>query len=135
MARKPTGQPNGRPQKDINWAQFEDLCGFKCTISEIASFFRITKQTLITRAKAQYGCDFATLYKEFSEKGHCSLRRNQFALSKTNAAMAIHLGKIYLNQKEVIINENHVITSQKAIIEAPDNGHREKYDPNREEEV
>ena len=72
MARKPTGNPNGRPEKEINWEMFEDLCSFQCTMSEIASFFKISKPTLITSTKKHYGESFLTVYKQFSEKGLCN---------------------------------------------------------------
>ena len=39
-------------------------------------------------------------YKRFSDGGKASLRRNQLHLSKTNAAMAIWLGKQKLDQKD-----------------------------------
>jgi len=124
MARKPTGKPDGRPEKEINWEMFEDLCSFQCTQSEIASFFKVNKTTLIRRAEKHYGESFATIYQQSSEKGHCSLRRTQFVLAKKNATMAIHLGKTYLNQREVVVNENRNVTSQKAILTLPDNGRR-----------
>ena len=139
MARKPTGNPDGRPKTEINWMHFEDLCGLQCTIEEIVGFFRVSKCTIQRHVKEKYGETFDTVYERFSSTGKCSLRRNQFALSKKNAAMAIHLGKTYLGQKDVVVNENHTIISQTAILEAPDNGRRKKYDPanddDEEEEV
>lgn len=122
MARKPTGKPTGAPEKEINWEMFEDLCSFQCTQSEISSFFKINKTTLIRRAEKHYGEDFATIYRHSSEKGLCSLRRTQFVLAKKSAAMAIHLGKALLGQREVVINESH--TTQKSILKLPDNGRR-----------
>lgn len=114
----------GRPQATIDFQQFEGLCGFQCTQSEIASFFRIHKETLIRLVEHFYKMPFAQAYKMLSETGNCSLRRTQFALSKKNAQMAIHLGKIYLNQKEVIINKTEESTVQKVVLEIPDNGRR-----------
>ena len=101
MARKPTGEPVGRPGKDIDWNMFEQLCGIHCTQSEIASMLKVHPDTLRDNAIKQYGGDdFSTIYKKFQENGKCSLRRNQFAMSKTNASMAIWLGKQYLGQKD-----------------------------------
>ena len=101
MARKPTGEPVGRPEKDVDWNMFEQLCGIHCTTGEIASFLKIHDDTLRVRALKQYGGDdYSAIYKKFQESGKCSLRRNQFAMSKTNASMAIWLGKQYLGQKD-----------------------------------
>ena len=102
MARKPTGNPVGRPQKEINWDQFEQLCALQCTQTEIANMFHIHDETLSIRVRGNYGEDYSTVYKRFADSGKCSLRRNQFVLSKTNAAMAIWLGKQWLGQKDHI---------------------------------
>lgn len=130
---KRTGNPNGRPKAEINWQHFEDLCSLQCTCEEIAGFFRIGRTTVYRHVKEHYGETFEAVYERLSASGKCSLRRNQFALSKKNAAMAIHLGKFWLGQKEVVVTENKTTTSQKAIIEAPDNKHRRINEPDDEE--
>jgi hypothetical protein len=124
MARKPTGRPDGRPEKYINWEHFEQLCGFQCTASEIASFLKVDKKTLFDRVEKQYGDSFSTVQVQLAETGLCSLRRYQFALAKKNASMAIHLGKTLLNQREVVINKNETVATQKAVLRLPDNGRR-----------
>lgn len=101
MARKPTGKPTGRPEKDIDWTLFEQLCGIQCTQSEIASMMKINVDTLHDRAEAKYGEKYSEIYKKYCENGKCSLRRNQFVLSKTNASLAIWLGKQWLGQRDI----------------------------------
>ena len=100
MAYKPRGRPAGRPEKPIDWTQFEQLCALQCTQSEIASMLKVNRETLSIRVKANYQEDYPTIYKRFAESGKCSLRRNQFVLSKKNASLAIWLGKIWLEQKD-----------------------------------
>lgn len=95
----------GRPEKHINWDLFESLCGLQCTQSEIASTLKINVDTLSDRAKKNYKMPYSDVYKKFSESGKCSLRRNQFVLSKKNASMAIFLGKVWLGQKDGVIEE------------------------------
>jgi hypothetical protein len=90
----------GRPEKPIDWTKFEELCHIQCTHDEIASMCKVSKATLYERAQKQYGEDFPTVYKRFSEGGKCSLRRTQFKLANKNTAMAIWLGKQYLGQKD-----------------------------------
>lgn len=92
--------PKGPAEKPINWEQFEQLCGLQCTQPEIGSFLKVHRETLSKRVKENYGEDYSTVYKRFSEVGKTSLRRNQFILSKKNAAMAIWLGKQWLDQKD-----------------------------------
>jgi len=92
--------PDGRPKKEIDWVQFEQLCGLKCTQSEIASMLRINVDTLCDRARERYEEDYSEVYKKYAESGNCSLRRNQFVLSKKNATMAIFLGKQWLGQRD-----------------------------------
>lgn len=113
MARKPTGNPAGRPPKEINWVEFEKLCELQCTQSEIASFFGCHPNTLSDRVKDEYeGEDYSTVYKKFSESGKCSLRRAQFKLAHKNSSMAIWLGKQWLGQKDVSKEEMQDIAKE-----------------------
>ena len=90
----------GRPRKEINYDELEKLMALQCTEEEIADFFNISVDTLDRRCKEHYGETFAETYKKHSAKGRMSLRRYQFNLAKTNAGMAIWLGKQMLGQKE-----------------------------------
>lgn len=100
MARKPSGNPVGRPPKPINWDQFEQLCLLQCTQSEIGSMFHVDEDTIRVRTEKHYGEEYSVVYKRFSEGGKTSLRRNQFVMSRKNCSMAIWLGKIWLGQKD-----------------------------------
>ena len=95
MAKKPGPKP-----KPIDWNQFEQLCGLQCTQSEIASMLHISVDTVQKRVKENYLCEYTEAYKRYQEAGKCSLRRNQFVISKRNASMAIWLGKIWLGQRD-----------------------------------
>ena len=90
----------GRNQKPIDWEIVKKLCQIQCTRSEIASFFEISDATLVRRCQQDYACDFDTLFKQWSEHGKITLRRNQFRMAETNAALAIWLGKQYLGQSD-----------------------------------
>lgn len=100
MARKPTGNPMGRPKKEINWDQFEQLCSLQCTQAEMANIFNIHPDTLRDSVKEYYGDDYSTIHNRYSDYGKCSHRRNQFVLSKKNASLSIWLGKIWLGQRD-----------------------------------
>jgi hypothetical protein len=105
MARKPTGKPVGRPEKPIDWAQFEQLCALHCTQDEIGNMLGLAPVTVSIRVRDHYREEYLSVYKRFQEQGKCSLRRNQFVLSKKNASMAIWLGKVLLGQKDPGIDE------------------------------
>jgi hypothetical protein len=107
MARKCTGNPTGRPDKPIDWNMFEQLCGLQCTQDEMAGFLHVCGPTLSTRVAEHYGEDYLTVYKRFTSSGKCSLRRNQFVMSKKSASMAIWLGKQWLGQKDMSKEEMH----------------------------
>lgn len=110
-ATKKATKKAGAPEKPIDWAQFEKLCALQCTQEEIGSMFGIHRETLSLRARKHYKePDYATIYKRFGDTGKCSLRRNQFVLSKTNASMAIFLGKVWLKQKEEETNKEMLET-------------------------
>lgn len=100
--------PVGRPTKEFDKKAFADLVGFGCSQDEICWFFRdkdtgkpANPDTLSRWCKRIYGLNF----QEYKEKMglmplKIQLRKNQLELSKKSAAMAIWLGKQYLNQKE-----------------------------------
>lgn len=89
-----------RPKKEIDQKQFENLCGLQCTQSEICSFFDVTDKTLTRWCKEVYGASFSDVFREKRKLGKISLRRTQWKLAEKNAAMAIFLGKNYLDQKD-----------------------------------
>lgn len=91
-----------RPRKEIDKKQFENLCGLQCTKEEICAFFEITDKTLDGWCKRTYNMSFSDVFREKRGIGRISLRRSQFELAKKNAAMAIWLGKQYLNQSDQV---------------------------------
>lgn len=102
MARKPTGNPNGRPHKIIDQKQFEALCVIQCTLNEICSVLNCDEKTLNQWCKETYGETFSCVFKQKRQGGKASLRRMQWKLAEKNATMSIWLGKQYLDQKEEI---------------------------------
>lgn len=108
MARKPTGNPNGRPSKinKIDQEQFEKLCALQCTKEEIAGFFNVSPDSIENYCAKFYGSTFSAVFAEKRCNGKISLRRAQFKLAEKNAAMAIFLGKNYLGQRDVIEETN-----------------------------
>lgn len=111
MARKPTGNPNGRPYKPIDQKQFEKLCFLQCTTNEIMEWFDITERTLNSWCKRTYGEGFSGIYKQKKQGGLISLRRTQFQLAEKSPAMAIFLGKNLLGQSD---RQEQVITTNSA---------------------
>jgi AraC-like DNA-binding protein len=95
----------GRKPVEIDFGKLEKLCGLQCTLEEIAGFFSVSADTIERRCKSHYGINFADVYKRFSASGKISLRRYQFRQARTNAGMAIWLGKQHLGQKEQIVAE------------------------------
>lgn len=110
MPKKPTGMPNGRPPVDGHTAkekerfknQFEALCKIQCTEEEIVAVMECDRVSLNRWCRDTYGDTFLQAKKQFAEGGKASVRRNQFKLSKTNASMAIWLGKQYLGQTDEV---------------------------------
>lgn len=95
-------------KKEIDYEQFERMCEIQCTEEEMAHIFRISTDTLESRIREHYGLKFSEAYKKFSDAGKESLRRYQFNLAKTNATMAIFLGKQWLGQKDEAVNSANV---------------------------
>lgn len=88
----------GRPRKEIDKKQFEQLCALQCTLDEIAGFFDCSIDTIERWCKREYKMNFAEVFRIKRQKGKISLRRNQFKLAEKHPQMAIWLGKNYLDQ-------------------------------------
>lgn len=97
MAKK-----TGRPRKEIDQKQFEQLCAMQCTESEIAAFFDCDISTLNRFCKREYGATFDEVSKKKREVGNISLRRMQFKHAEKSPSMAIFLGKQYLGQRDQV---------------------------------
>lgn len=87
----------------IDLEDIRRLGALQCTEKEAASFFGISKKRFLKIIE-----DMPEVREEWErgqDSGKISLRRKQFRLAGISSAMAIHLGKNLLNQKDVIHNE------------------------------
>ena len=92
----------GRPNKEISKEDFEKLCGLQCTKSEIAGWFNCSEDTIERFCKKTYGESFAVVFDKKRGVGKIGLRRSQWKLAEKSPAMAIFLGKQYLDQTDKI---------------------------------
>lgn len=95
----------GRPIKLISKLGEEfitKLAVLMCTDEEIAAMMSDEHENISvdTLTNDNNGATFAECKVKGQATGKASLRRNQFKLSETNAAMAIFLGKNWLDQKD-----------------------------------
>jgi hypothetical protein len=90
----------GRPRIEIDIEELIRMINIQCTQEEIAYVLGISVDTITLRVKQLYGVSFTEFYKTHNALGKVSIRRAQFKLMETNAAMAIWLGKQYLGQRE-----------------------------------
>ena len=111
----------GRPQKEIDKKQFEKLCALQCTQIEFCCFFDCDENTLNSWCKRTYDMSFSEVFKIKRGAGHISLRRSQWRLAETNAAMAIFLGKQYLKQSDNPQGEESTQKTIDALLEAVKN--------------
>ena len=93
MAAKKKKSP-GRPKKyNLDTKQVEQLAGYGCTDTEIASFFDISRTTLER--------NYEHYLTKGREEGKIRLRQYQWASAKKgNVAMLIWLGKQLLGQTD-----------------------------------
>lgn len=96
----------GRPRKQIDQKQFENLCALQCTITEICGWFDCDDNTLNKWCKETYGVTFSEVFKLKRGAGQVSLRRYQFQQAEKNATMAIWLGKQWLGQSDQVHVDN-----------------------------
>lgn len=69
------------------------------TVRELAMFLGVGLATCEEFLKVPA---VAEIWEAGQAEGKMSLRRSQYRLAEKNAAMAIHLGKVYLGQKEEV---------------------------------
>ena len=91
---------NGRPRKEIDWKEFEQLCFLQCSIAEMCQWLHVTDKTLQRRVKEQYGETFSSVFEKKRVGGLISLRRNMFKMSEKNPAVAIFLAKNLLGMSD-----------------------------------
>lgn len=100
---KKTTEPKkmGRPKVQINQRQFEEMCKWQCTESEIAAFFDCNRDTINNWCKETYGETFSAISKKKAENGKTALRHIQFRMAEAGSErMAIWLGKQWLGQSD-----------------------------------
>lgn len=102
MARKPTGNPVGRPKKKIDEKTFVKLCQMQCTKDEIAGWFECSEDTLENWCKHTFGANFSAVFKEKRAGGLISMRRSGFEMAKTNPSVHIFYAKNYLGMTDKI---------------------------------
>ncbi len=89
----------GRPHKEIDKKQFENLCRIQCTRDEICAFLEVSDKTLTAWCKRTYGKSFSAIFSEKRGLGKISLRRAQYEKAmEGNPTMLIWLGRQYLGQ-------------------------------------
>lgn len=91
----------GRPRKEIDKDQFENLCNINATLKEIAGWFRCSEDTIERWCEREYGASFADTYEKYSQEGKISIRRAQIKLALSgNPTMLIWLGRQMLGQTD-----------------------------------
>jgi hypothetical protein len=93
----PLGLPQGRPPKDIDLKQLEDLASIQCTETEMCLILGISQDTM-TRRKADP--EFALIIERGRARGKMSLRRTHFQLAQTNPAVHIFACKNLLGMTD-----------------------------------
>ena len=98
-----SGAKRGPKPIQIDWAQFDKLCEFQCTLNEIAAWFECSIDTIENKVKEAHGVKFSDYYDQKRGRGKVSLRRKQWNVAmKGDKTMLIWLGKQYLSQSDKI---------------------------------
>lgn len=102
MARKPTGNPNGRPPVDIDVKGFEKLCAMQCSEEDIADFYGCNPNTINEWCKKTYGVTFQEIFKQKRTMGRVSLRAAGFKMAQNNPSVHIFYAKNYLGMTDKV---------------------------------
>ena len=96
--KKKTGRPPKLNPDDKTLSALSNLAKIQCTQKEAASVLEVSEPTFVAFLKLHLKAREA--WDNGQHTGRASLRRQQFRMSETNAAMAIWLGKQYLGQTD-----------------------------------
>ena len=102
MARKPTGNPNGRPPVKIEKEKFEKLCAMQCTEQDIADFYGCDPNTINEWCKRAYGETFLDVFRKKRTAGRVSLRAAGFKMAKSNPSVHIFYAKNFLGMTDKV---------------------------------
>lgn len=109
----------GRPRKEVDWDLVDSLCEIHCTKEEICSIIDMCEETLTTRCRETHDCSFSSYYKKACAGGKRSLRRAQFdSAYKGNATMLVWLGKQWLNQRDIPVEETGDTNMYEVVVSA-----------------
>jgi hypothetical protein len=87
----------------IDLGELQKLCSLQCTNADLAAWFGCSEKTIEKRSREP---EFAEAMARGKGRGRVSLRRLQLRLAEEgNGALAIWLGKVYLNQKDISTTE------------------------------
>jgi len=96
----------GRPIKEIDWKEFEQLCFLQCSLIEMCDWFHVTDKTLQRRVRENYGESFSEVFEKKRVGGLISLRRSLFKQAEHNVAAAIFLAKNLLGMRDSQVELN-----------------------------
>lgn len=113
MGRKPTGKPNQRPAKEVDWKLVDELLLANCHGTEIASHFDMHPDTFYRKVQEKFGIGFTEYSTEKKQRGDSLIKFAQYkkalGVGKGDNTMLIWLGKQRLGQRETPledVNEN-----------------------------
>ena len=90
----------GRPRIEIEWKEFDKLCGLQCSEQEIADWFGCSVDTIERRVREQRKSTFAEYFAKHRATGKIAVRRNLFRLSEKQGHVAIFLAKNLLGMTD-----------------------------------
>ncbi len=98
---------NNEKWRDIRRNEFEEMCAWQCTISEIAGFLRVSQNTIRKFCEETYHAQFQDVWKEYSKSGHVSVRRALWkkACAGNIGAIAFY-GKNYMGMRDNPIDDS-----------------------------
>lgn len=102
----------------IDWEQFDKLCALQVTLTELASWFECSVDTIERAVVREKGVKFAEYFDQKRQLGKIALRRKMFqvAVDQGSPALLIWLSKQYLGHTEKIETTNKNTNEDKLFI-------------------
>ena len=96
-----TGNPNGRPQIEIDWQTVDKLLGIQCTAEEVGAVIGCSSDTLSRACKREHGITYAQYSAGKRAAGKASLRHKAWSIGMGgNVRMLLRLTSTHLGMSD-----------------------------------
>lgn len=110
----------GKPV-EIDWNEFDRLCGIQCSLREIAQWFNCSEDSIERHVEKTHGVKFAEYFDAKRGTGKVALRRKMYDMAMSgDRVMLIWVSKNLIGWSEKIDTKQQIDTKVEVLSEISD---------------